>query len=387
MANTPKQIRYGSRGTDVTELQETLNTKGYSLSVDGIFGTETEKAVKDYQKKSGLSVDGIVGVNTWGALLGEGSSDASSENTGLGSRMPFRYPDYKESSAVKEALSKKDASQNAVDQYKDFTYDRQEDLDEVIDRIFNRKDFSFDLNGNAMYQQYADQYAKRGQLAMMDTIGQEAAMNGGYGSSYGQMVGQQAYNAQLENLNDLVPELYQMELDRYNQEGQDLYNRYAMLNDERATAYGEHLDGYERALAERNYYSGAYDNERSLDYGRYADDYDRAYDQYWREYTADYQRLRDEISDKQWQKQYELAGGKPENETENKNTEDSTEPTVDEFSDWSAGDWESYFAQIRASEGQDAAKKELNDFIKKGLIPQNMVAFASIGVRGSFSGH
>ena len=65
---TYNQIGYGSKGSDVTELQKLLNNNGYNLSVDGVFGANTQAAVKDYQKKNSLAVDGIVGNNTWGAL-------------------------------------------------------------------------------------------------------------------------------------------------------------------------------------------------------------------------------------------------------------------------------------------------------------------------------
>ena len=59
---TYKQVSYGSQGSDVTELQKLLNNNGYSLDVDGIFGDNTQAAVKDYQQKNNLDVDGIVGL-------------------------------------------------------------------------------------------------------------------------------------------------------------------------------------------------------------------------------------------------------------------------------------------------------------------------------------
>ena len=63
-------------------------------------------------------------------------------------------------------------------------------------------------------------------------MGQAAAMTGGYGNSYAQSVGQQAYNAQLDKLNDVIPELYQLAYDKYANEGQDLYNKYSLAADE-----------------------------------------------------------------------------------------------------------------------------------------------------------
>jgi len=61
-------LRLGVNGDDVEELQTKLNTAGYNIAVDGIFGRETLKALKDFQKKQGLAVDGIVGDNTYEVL-------------------------------------------------------------------------------------------------------------------------------------------------------------------------------------------------------------------------------------------------------------------------------------------------------------------------------
>lgn len=99
----------------------------------------------------------------------------------------------------------------------------------------SRKPFSYDINADALYDQYKDQYIQQGRMAMMDTMGQAAALTGGYGNSYAQSVGQQAYNQQLNQLNNVIPDLYGMALDRYNQQGDDLlakYNLYKGLSEE-----------------------------------------------------------------------------------------------------------------------------------------------------------
>ncbi len=115
-------------------------------------------------------------------------------------------------------------------------------LEEIYNQIVNRDKFSFDLNADALYQQYKDQYTLQGKMAMMDTMGQAAAMTGGYGNSFAQSVGQQAYQGYLQQLNDVVPELYGMALDRYNQEGQDLYNQFSMAGSMRDNEYGRYQD-------------------------------------------------------------------------------------------------------------------------------------------------
>ncbi len=62
-------VKKGSQGADVKTLQTMLNkVDDAGLTVDGIFGSGTEKAVKNFQKANGLTVDGIVGKNTWTAL-------------------------------------------------------------------------------------------------------------------------------------------------------------------------------------------------------------------------------------------------------------------------------------------------------------------------------
>lgn len=68
LANYPL-LRFGSKGNFVYLLQFLLTSFGYNISVDGIFGRNTESSVRDFQSKNGLSVDGIVGNNTWKYLL------------------------------------------------------------------------------------------------------------------------------------------------------------------------------------------------------------------------------------------------------------------------------------------------------------------------------
>ena len=62
-------VKMGSRGADVTYLQQRLTAKGYGVGkIDGIFGIKTLEAVKAFQAEHNLTVDGIVGPKTWAAL-------------------------------------------------------------------------------------------------------------------------------------------------------------------------------------------------------------------------------------------------------------------------------------------------------------------------------
>ena len=62
-------LKLGSKGEDVKKLQEKLG-----LKPDGSFGPNTEKSVKDWQKKNGLTSDGVVGDATWVKLFGNSTT-------------------------------------------------------------------------------------------------------------------------------------------------------------------------------------------------------------------------------------------------------------------------------------------------------------------------
>ncbi len=161
-------------------------------------------------------------------------------------------------------------------EYKDYNWVNQEKLDDYVSKYENRDPFSYDFNTDALYQQYKDKYIKQAKMASADVMGQAAAMNGGYGSSYAQTVGNQAYQAQLGQLNDVIPELYQLAYDKYNQQGQDMLNMISLLRGEREFDYGQYSTDRNLAMTEHT-------NSEGYKYGAY----------------------RDSVEDAQWQKTYE----------------------------------------------------------------------------------
>lgn len=74
--------KYGSRGSEVTQIQTKLKRWGYySGNIDGIYGTQTVNAVKYFQRKNGLTADGIAGpatLKTMGIMTSSSSSSSSS---------------------------------------------------------------------------------------------------------------------------------------------------------------------------------------------------------------------------------------------------------------------------------------------------------------------
>lgn len=139
------------------------------------------------------------------------------------------------------------------------TYDSKydEQLADLYNQIVQRKPFSYSTDEDMLYQNYLQKYTQQGKQAMRDTMGQAAALTGGYGSSYGQAVGQQQYDAYLQELNDLIPELYDRAYQQYAAEGDRLTQQYSLLSDmdDRArttwqTNYNVNADNYDRYMEE-----------------------------------------------------------------------------------------------------------------------------------------
>lgn len=205
-----------------------------------------------------------------------------------------KYDEYIESDAVRAA--KTNLEQQLAQKPGAYQSQWQNSLNEAMNKILNREKFNYDLNGDALYNQYKDRYVQQGKQAMQDTIGSASALTGGYGNSWAQSAGQQAYHGYLQGLNDKVPELYQMALDKYNMEGQDLLNRYGLLSDREGQDYGRYRDALSDYLTERNFLTDRYDTERNYDYGMFSDNRDF-------NYTQD----RDAVADAQWQAEFDEA--------------------------------------------------------------------------------
>ena len=272
-------LKYGSQGDEVKRLQEALNSQGYGLSADGIYGAKTQAAVRDYQSKNGLSVDGIAGVNTQGKLYGSQTTESTAQQAAPAPATPtYETPKpsaYQPSETVQQAQAL--LQQQLSKRPGEYQSQWQDKLDELLGKIQNREPFQYDLNGDALYQQYKDRYIQQGKQAMMDTMGEAAALTGGYGNSYAQNVGQQAYQGYLQGLNDKVPELYQLALDQYNQEGNDLYNQFSVIGQQENQDYGRYRDTVSDYNTELDRLWSQYVTERDTDYDRYAEERDYGY--------------------------------------------------------------------------------------------------------------
>ena len=201
---------------------------------------------------------------------------------------------YEESTQMKQLQ----AQLEAVQAQKPESYSSvwQSKLEELLDQILNRQEFHYDMDGDALYRQYRRMYQNQGAAAMADTYGQAAALTGGYGNSYAATAARQAYQGSVQQLGEMLPRLYALALERYNAAGNALQNRYTFLQQQEKTDFDRYRQNLSDYQAREQQLYDRYQDERSFDYSRYADERD-----------FDYRAGRDQVSDSQWQKEFDEA--------------------------------------------------------------------------------
>ena len=249
----------------------------------------------DLAREYGSSVDELAGINNISdpsriytgdtlEIPGYGNDSEPSSDSDSGSSADYNAtdttnpayeqnePTYNQSQAVTDAAAKlADFENNKPADYQS-NYSTQ--IDDLLSKILNREDFSYDFNADPLYQQYKDQYTQQGNTAMRDTMGEAAALSGGYGNSYATTAGSQAYQGYLSKLNNVIPELYQEAYNRYQDEGTNLETQLGILQQQDQTEYGRHRDDVSDYKDFLNYYNTKYQNERDFDYNQFLQEWD-----------------------------------------------------------------------------------------------------------------
>lgn len=182
-----------------------------------------------------------------------------------------------------------------------YTSKYQTQIDELLDEIMNRPDFSYDPETDPQYAAYRKEYAREGQRATADTLGQAAAMTGGMPSTAAMTAAQQAGDYYAAQMADKIPELYQLAYAMYQDDSQNMRLNMEMLTALEQGDYNKYLNLLNQ-----------YNTDRNFAYGVYSDDWNRAY-QLDRDRVNDsrydmewnYGVGRDEISDQRYQSETE----------------------------------------------------------------------------------
>lgn len=165
---------------------------------------------------------------------------------------------------------------------------------EALQEYLNRPKFSYDVKGDALYNQYKDQYTAQGKMAMQDTMGNAATLTGGYGNSYAATAGQQAYQGYMQQLTDKIPELQQLAYSQYMDRGEELLDKYGLLSGEEKKAYDRWRDKYSDYVNEKNSLTDQLWQQAAQDR-----------EDYWNDVNFDYSMYRDTVGDNQWQRDFD----------------------------------------------------------------------------------
>lgn len=134
-------------------------------------------------------------------------------------------------------------------------------VDAMMGKIENRDPFQYDFNTDPLFQNALASAMQSGQTAMQDTIGQASALTGGYGSSYATSAGNQAYNQMVTDAYAQLPEYYQLAMQAYDTETQNLYNQLGMYQTADDTEYGRLSNAYNMNYNQaQNMYNQEYSN-------------------------------------------------------------------------------------------------------------------------------
>ena len=179
-------------------------------------------------------------------------------------------------------------------------------INSLMDKIVNQKDFSYDFNADPLYQQYKDQYTQLGKQAAMDTQANAATLTGGFGNSYAATAATQANQQYLTQLNNVIPQLYSLAMDKYQMDTDKLYNQFSAVGSQEDREYGQYRDTVTDWKDDRGYYYNKYND--SIGNDQFIANYNQSEDQF--NQNMAYNRERDAIADSQWQQQFEYNKGR-----------------------------------------------------------------------------
>lgn len=249
-------------------VQRALKTLGADLGAGGVDGKWGEYTESAYQANKD-AVDKLIGGGSTGGSAGFGSSatDTLKGFESSGSRPTYNVSP--ELQSIRDQLAAFEGNKPA-----DFQSKYQAQIDGLLDKIMNREPFQYNFDADPLYQQYKDRYTQQGKMAMQDTMAQAAALTGGYGNSFAQQVGQQTYNANMQALNDVIPELYGQAYQMYRDQGNDLRNNLGTYMDLDSVDYSRYRDDVGDYYTELNYLYNKSNDMSDREYQMYLNDAD-----------------------------------------------------------------------------------------------------------------
>ena len=184
-------------------------------------------------------------------------------------------------------------------------YDAQ--IDALLNQVLNRENFSYNVQNDPLYQQYADMYRREGDRAMKETMAEAAAGAGGM-NTYAVTAAQQAANQYASQLNDRIPELYQLAYQMYLSDLDTKVQSLGILQNADAAQYNRYQDTLNKWQNDRLFAYNMYQDaitqgnlQNQFNYNMYRDAITQGN---WQN-QFDYNRYQDAINQGNWQSQFD----------------------------------------------------------------------------------
>ena len=166
--------------------------------------------------------------------------------------------------------------------------ERDPRIDKLLNQILTREDFSYDAMNDPLYQQYVQAYQREGDRAMRETLAEAASSAGGM-NSYAITAAQQANNYYNSQLQDKIPELYQLAYQMYLQDKESQVQDLGLLQSMDATQYNRYRDTMNDYYKDKNFAYGQYSDavnqgnwQTNFDYNSMWDNINYNTDSYWK---------------------------------------------------------------------------------------------------------
>ena len=189
-----------------------------------------------------------------------------------------------------------------VENPKPTTPERDPRIERLLNEILNRDDFDdvYNVLNDPLYKQYKESYTREGDRAMRNTLAEAAAGAGGM-NTYAITAAQQAQNNYMAQLNDKIPELYQLAYQMYINEKESKVQDLGILQDMDATQYNRYRDTINDYYKDKDFaYNVYYDAlqqsnwNKTFDYNSMWDQKTFDNDNYWK--GQEMELKKDEIS-------------------------------------------------------------------------------------------
>ncbi|MDY3938603.1 MAG: hypothetical protein SOZ38_09545 [Oscillospiraceae bacterium] len=236
-------------------------------------------------------------------VLSYSRSPSSGRTNYSGSKTGFRSTDYSrrnyayssdkgvKTDSYNEYLNKKREYENAKNSqpgtYGAGNYENR--LNELADKILNRKEFSYDHTTDENYLAYMKSYRDAGLESAKKALASSSKMSAGYGNSYAFNSAQTAYDQYMAKASDKIPQMYSDAYSRYRDEEKSLYDKYGLLSDEESKLYSRYRD----EVSDARY-------NLSLAYNEMTD----SADNYYKDRDYEHTLGRERISDKRYETEY-----------------------------------------------------------------------------------